>query len=144
MTYELWNGTAIVCFCVAAVCIVVAIVMFISFDIKHIRKELSGKQIERYMQEYRENRKENKRVSIYDPSGRLIDVKGKSFGSDMGIFQAQNGDRKSLGDALAQSRVSASVKTEAGTQILAQNRPQNSDFVIIKNYVFTETSEYIG
>ena len=49
-----------------------------------------------------------------------------------------------MGDALAQSRAAASVKSEAGTQVLAQNVNNRKDFVILKDLVFTECSEYIG
>lgn len=149
MSYDAWVVIAIVCFCIAAVCLVTAIIMFISFDIKNIRKELSGKQVENYMQEYRQKKEERKRVGIYDPSGRLIDVKDSRINANAvsasgRMNPAQAGNNQSLGDALARSRASAAVKSESSTQILSPNRNQRKDFVIIKDLVFTESSEFIG
>lgn len=150
MSYEVWTAISAACFIIAAVCLIIAVVMFISFDIKGIRKELSGKQVESYMQEYRQKKEERKRVGIYDPSGRLIDVKdsniaaGKGLSGKMGRQPNPQQYGKSMGDALAGSRASASVRSESATTVLKQSADKRSDFVIVKNLVFTESSEFIG
>ena len=150
-TYDILTFIAIICFCIAAICLIIAVIMFFNFDIRRIRKELSGKMVENYMEEYRKKKEDNKRVAIYDPSGKLIDVKNNSnigkkaktgnIGAPNPALKAQT---QSMGDALAQSRASASVKSEEGTQVLAPNANSRKDFVILKDLVFTECAEYIG
>lgn len=150
-TYTIFIAFATVCFCIAAICLIIAVIMFFNFDIRRIRKELSGKMVENYMDEYRKKKENSKRVGIYDPSGKLIDVKNSKVGvkartgniNNNAPQQATTGNM-SMGDALAQSRATASVKAEAGTQVLAQNQNSRKDFVILKDLVFTECAEYIG
>ena len=148
--HTIFSAIAIVCFCIAAICLIIAVIMFFNFDIRRIRKELSGKMVENYMVEYRKKKEDSKRVAIYDPSGKLIDVKnskvsGKGRTGNINNAPQQNRpENRSMGDALAQSRATASVKSEAGTQVLAQNQNNRKDFVILKDLVFTECAEYIG
>lgn len=148
--HTIFSAIAIVCFCIAAICLIIAVIMFFNFDIRRIRKELSGKMVENYMVEYRKKKEDSKRVAIYDPSGKLIDVKSSKVsakpmtGNINNAPQQNNPANRSMGDALAQSRATASVKSEAGTQVLAQNQNNRKDFVILKDLVFTECAEYIG
>lgn len=149
-SYQIFTIFAAICFCIAAICLIIAVIMFFNFDIRRIRKELSGKMVENYMEEYRKKKEDSKRVGIYDPSGKLIDVKnskvsGKGRTGNINNAPQQNRpENRSMGDALAQSRATASVKSEAGTQVLAQNQNNRKDFVILKDLVFTECAEYIG
>ena len=144
VSYDIFGIFAAICFCIAAACLIIAVIMFFNFDIRRVRKELSGKMVENYMEEYRKKKESNKRVGIYDPSGKLIDIKTSNIAKKGRTGNINNAPQQSMGDALAQSRAAASVKSEAGTQVLAQNVNNRKDFVILKDLVFTECSEYIG
>lgn len=144
--YQILTVIAAICFCIAAICLIVAVIMFFNFDIRRIRKELSGKMVENYMEEYRKKKEDRKRVGIYDPSGKLIDVKSSTVAKrgKTGNISPSGNINRSMGDALEQLRAGASVKSEAGTQVLAANANVRKDFVILKDLVYTECSEYIG
>ena len=150
-TIEIWEYFSIACFCAAAVFLVVAVAMFFVFDVRKIRKELSGKHVESYMEEYRRKKEENKRVGIYDPSGKLIsNVKNTAVSKGVNYPKTQNPAQRndaagvSMAEAMASSRASASVKSENATQVLVNNNNKYKNFVIIKDFMFCETSEYIG
>lgn len=144
MSYETWVLISVVCFCVSAVAIVAAVIMFFNFDIRSIRKELSGKQVENYMEEYRKKKENRKRIGIYDPSGKLIDVKKTGVTPITGRGNTNKAGHVNFADAVGKSKQSASVRSEQGTQVLVRNNANNKDFVILKDYVFTESSEYVG
>ncbi|MCD7774139.1 MAG: hypothetical protein LUG85_05785 [Clostridiales bacterium] len=153
MSSSTWSYLSIVFFVAAAVFMIIAIVMFFMFNIRKIRRELSGKYVVNYMEDYNKSKENKKRVEIYDPSGKLIsnvttsNVAVKSNTGRTGQRIAAKpaaGAEPSMGDRLASSKASASVKSENATRVLTANDIKYEGFKIIKDYVFAESKEYIG
>ena len=139
MGYERWGALSVFFFVVAVVFTVMAIAFYFFFDIRQIRKERSGKQVESYMEEYRKKKEQSRHLEIYDPSGKLIaDVKNVNVG------QEPAGTQPSLADGLARAKQNVVEYEENATQVLNKNARNYSNFVIIKDYVYTSSPNYIA
>lgn len=139
----------IVCFALAAVSFCTAIFIFFKFRIIEVIQDLNGtiakKQIE-LMRERNEHAK-NYGAGLLDAEMGKTGKTGKTGRTDKLGRTGRTSQSKQTGPITIsslqnQTEISGSL-TQNGTTVLQSNRIINSDFVIIKNIVFINTSECI-
>lgn len=134
----------IICFILAAVSFCAAMFIFFKFRIVEVIQDLNGTIARRQIELMRER---NENAKNYGAG--LLDAEFGNTGKTgltgrtgrMGKTAPKNSGPITISSLQNQTASSGSVQN--GTTVLQSNRIINSDFVIIKNIVFINTSESI-
>lgn len=128
----LWS-VAIVCAVIAGAFLIATIVMFFSFNIPALRKDMSGSLEQRQIAEIRKNSSaaasQRGKVNVFEELEKKAKVK------------KNNTHSLNVGTTAG---FSASHGSDTGTSVLSSGmKSTNPDFIIEKNIVFVSTNEVL-